>query len=52
MNVGSNSVPLWCRFEAELGSSFPPSLTCYALTHSEINFVDALSFNLFGEVGV
>lgn len=43
----SNFVPLWCRFEARLGSSYPPFLVYYTHAHSEINFVNALSFNLY-----
>lgn len=47
MNFGSNFVPLRCRFEAALGSSYSPFLTYYTSAHSEINFVTALSFNLY-----
>lgn len=47
MNFGSNFVPLRCRFEAALGSSYSPFLTYYISAHSEINFVTALSFNLY-----
>lgn len=37
MNFGSNFVPLWRRFGAGLGSSYPPFLTYYTHAHSEIN---------------
>lgn len=35
MNFGSNFVPLWCRFEARLGSSYPPFLAYYTRAHSD-----------------